>query len=70
MKLTKLRLYIGDEDRFAKCCRIKEIVNKEAVKTFCVEEPSDSSDTESLCRIEKVGVVEDKFIKTQTHKMY
>ena len=54
------RLYIADEDHFAKYWRIREIVNKEAVKTFCEEEPSDSSDTESLCRVEDVGAVEDK----------
>ena len=27
---------------------------------LCEEEPLDSSDTESLCRIKKVGAVEDK----------
>ena len=36
------------------------MVNKEAVKTFCEEEPSDSSDTESLCGVEEVGAVEDR----------
>ena len=55
-------------NHFAKCCRIKGKVNKEAIKTVCEEEPSDSSDTESLCRVEEVGALEDKL--TQTHKMY
>ena len=55
-------MWCGDEDHyiFAECCRIKEIVNKEAVKAFCEEEPSDSSDTESLCGVKEVGAVEDK----------
>ena len=47
-------------NHFAKCCRIKGKVNKEAVKTVCGEEPSDSSDMESLCRLYEVGAVEDK----------
>ena len=38
-------------NHFAKCCRIKGKVNKEAVKTICGEEPSDGSDMESLCRL-------------------
>ena len=54
-------------NHFAKCCRIKGKVNKEAIKTVCEEDPSDSSDTESLCRVEEVGALEDKL--TQTHKM-
>ena len=40
-------------NHFAKWCRIKGKVNKEAIKTVCEEEPSDSSDTESLCRVEE-----------------
>lgn len=47
-------------NHFAKCCRIKGKVNREAIKTVCVEEPSDSSDSESLGRVEEVGALEDK----------
>jgi len=47
-------------NHFTKCCRIKEKVNKEAVETICEEEPSDSSDLESLCGVEEVGAVEGK----------
>ena len=42
-------------NHFAKCCRMKGKEDKGVLKA--VEKDSDSSDAESLCRIEKVGAV-------------
>ena len=47
-------------NHFAKCCLSKGKVNQSIVKTSHHEIHSDSSDAESLCGIEEVGVVESK----------